>query len=133
MSKYSNHSTIGGQVLTHRSQWLHQDDTAKCQNYISDNIQMISVLSGRIAFIVRYLGYLFIKFHICRILSVRNLGLFLYCKIQNNAKLDNFWWLVYYRLSMEFSLYKRLRFTSKSSCTKSCKRARFVLDARFMD
>lgn len=72
MAKYSNHSTIGGQVLTHRIRMIQQ------------NIKII-FLSGRIAFIVSYLGYLFYK-----ISYLRNLGLFLYCEISNNAKLDNF-------------------------------------------
>ena len=54
MAKYSDHSTIGGQVLTHRIRMIQQD-------------VKIIFLSGKITFIISYLGYLFIKFHLCEI------------------------------------------------------------------
>lgn len=50
MAKYSDHSTIGGQVLTHRIRMIQQ------------NVKII-FLSGKITFIVSYLSYLFIRFH----------------------------------------------------------------------
>ena len=54
MAKYSDHSTIGGQVLTHRIRMIQQ------------NVKII-FLSGKITFIVSYLSYLFIRFHLCEI------------------------------------------------------------------
>ena len=49
MAKYSNHSTIGGQVLAHRIRMIKQNAN-------------IIWIAGRIGFVVGYLSYLFIKY-----------------------------------------------------------------------